>query len=186
MKFDPVATPTESTIVRYFEEVPKPSIKPEINQEATHLDHYEELVVKAVRAEAKAGLRPSFYVRETDIQVCRRSRPAHTTTHKVQTQGATNCGDKSRGKGPASTPTFASPNLEPSNKAKKDKKKKQHRDKRDFRESRDTPAFGVNATKVGDKKRRRKKKDPKKVTYYNCNKVGHYADQCPEPRKPKN
>ena len=66
MKFDPAATPTESTIVRYFKEGLKPSIKTEIDQDNSQLVDYEELVAKAVRAEAKAGLRPSSYVRETD------------------------------------------------------------------------------------------------------------------------
>ena len=56
-------------MVRYFEEGLTSFIKAEIDQDATHLDNYEELVLKAVRAEAKAGLRPSSYVRETDIQV---------------------------------------------------------------------------------------------------------------------
>ena len=56
MEFDPAAAPTESTMVRYFEEGLKPSIKAEMDQDATHLDNYEELVAKAVRVEAKAGL----------------------------------------------------------------------------------------------------------------------------------
>ena len=56
-------------MVRYFEEDLKPSIKAEMDQDATHLDDYEELVVKAVRAEAKAGLQPSFFMREADLQV---------------------------------------------------------------------------------------------------------------------
>ena len=38
-----------------------------MNQDATHLDNYEELVAKAVRAEAKASLRPSSYVQEADL-----------------------------------------------------------------------------------------------------------------------
>ena len=83
IEFDPLAAPTESTMVRYFEEGLKPSIKAEIDQDASHLDDYEELVAKAVRAEAKAGLRPSSYVQETDQQVPRGNQPAHTTAHKV-------------------------------------------------------------------------------------------------------
>ena len=62
IEFDPLAAPTESTMVRYFEEGLKPSIKAEMDQDTSHLDDYEELVAKAVRAEAKAGLRPSSHV----------------------------------------------------------------------------------------------------------------------------
>ena len=188
LEFDPVAVPTEVTMVRYFEEGLKPSTKAKMDQDNSQLINYEELVAKAVRAEAKAGLRPSSYMRETDLSCFRGNRPAHTTAHKVQTQGAVNRGDNSKtSKDPASTPASASTqDPESSDKGRKDKKKKQHRDKRDSRESRDTPASGVNVTEVGDKKGRRKRKDPSEVTCYNCNKLGHYADKCPEPRKPKN
>ena len=173
-------------MVGYFEEGLKPSIKAEIDQDAIHLDDYEELVAKAVRAEAKAGLRPSSYLQETDIQVLRGSRPAYTTAYKVQTQGAIFRDEDSKAfKAPASTPES-----EPSDKARKDKKKKQYKDKRDCREPRDstTPATRVNAAKVGDKKKKKKKKkrNASEVTYYNYNKLGHYADQCSEPRRPKN
>ena len=47
---------------RYFDEGLKPSIKAEIDQDASHLDDYEELVAKAIRVEAKAELQPSSYV----------------------------------------------------------------------------------------------------------------------------
>ena len=67
IEFDPAATPTESTMVRYFEEGLKPSIKAKVDQDATHLDDYKELIAKAVRVEAKVGLRLSSYIRETDI-----------------------------------------------------------------------------------------------------------------------
>ena len=56
MKFDLASAPTESTIVRYFEEGLKPFIKAKINQENSQQVNYEELVVKAVRAGAKTGL----------------------------------------------------------------------------------------------------------------------------------
>ena len=98
-----------------------------------------------------------------------------------------NHGDKSKSKNPVFTPASASTqDLEPFNKAKKDKKKKQYRDKRNSKESRDTPASRINITEVGNEKKRRKEKDPREVTCYNYNKLEHYADQYPEPWKPKN
>ena len=66
VEFDLVATPTKSTMVRYFEKGLKQSIKAKMDQDASHLDDYEELITKAVRAEIKAGLWPSFYVWETN------------------------------------------------------------------------------------------------------------------------
>ena len=164
-------------MIRYFEEGLKPFIKAEMDQDASHLDDYEELVAKAVRVEAKAGLRPSFYVRETDQQVPQGNRPAHTTTHKVQTQRAMKDHREDKSKAKASVPT-STQNSEPSDKARKDKKKKQHKAKRDS-----TPATGVNKAEVGD---HRAKKDISEISCYNCNKKGHYSNKCPEPRKSKN
>ena len=125
LEFDLVAIPTKVTMVRYFEEDLKPSIKAEMGQDDSQLINYKELVVKAVRFEAKTGLRPSSYVQKTDLNCLQRNRPDHTTTHKVQTQKAVNRGDDSRtSKGPTSTPASASTVSEPSEKARKDKKKK--------------------------------------------------------------
>ena len=66
MDFDPAASPTKSTIVRYFEEDLKPFIKGKIDQDVTHLNNYEKLVAKRVKAETKAGLQPSFHIQESD------------------------------------------------------------------------------------------------------------------------
>ena len=51
-------------MVRYFEKGKKPSIKAEMDQNDSQLVDYEELIAKAVRAKAKVGLQPSFYVQE--------------------------------------------------------------------------------------------------------------------------
>ena len=77
-------------------------------------------MAKAVRAKVKAGLRPSSYMRETDIQVLRGSLPAYTTTHKVQTwEVVHHVEDTKAFKAPAFTLES-----EPSDKARKNKKKK--------------------------------------------------------------
>ena len=148
-----------------------------MDQDASYLDDYEELVVEAVRAEVKAGLRPSSYVQETDQHVPRGNRPTHTIAHKVQTQGAMKDHRKDESKAKASVPT-STQNSEPSNKTRKDKNKKQHKAKRDS-----TPATGVNKAKVGN---HRAKKDISEISCYNCKKKGHYLNKCPKPRKSKN
>ena len=66
MEFDLVTVSTESTIVRYFKKYLKPFIKAEMDQDSTHLDNYEKLVAKVIRAKTKAGLQPSFYIQETN------------------------------------------------------------------------------------------------------------------------
>ena len=63
----------ESTMVRYLEKGLKLSIKVKMDQNAIQLVDYKELVAKAVRAEAKAGLRPSLYIQETDQHCLQRS-----------------------------------------------------------------------------------------------------------------
>ena len=190
MEFDPATAPTEVTMVRYFEEGLKPSIKAEIEQDNSQLIDYEELVLKAVRVEAKAGLCPSSYVRKTDLDCLRGNQSAHTTVHKVQIKGAGKDyrGDDSKAsKGSTHTPASASTqDSKPSDKARKDKKKKYYQDKRDSKEPKDstTPAFGVNMAEVGGKGRRKNKRDVSEITCFNCNKKGHYSNKCPE--LPKN
>ena len=66
MEFDLVATLTKFTMVRYFEKGLKPSIKAKMDQDASYLDNYKELIAKAMRVENKVGLRPNSYVQKTD------------------------------------------------------------------------------------------------------------------------
>ena len=177
------------TMIRYSEEGLKPSIKAKIDQNDSRLIDYEKLIAKAVRAKAKAGLRPSSYIRETDLSCLQGNRPAHTTAYKVQTQRVVknHRGDDFKAsKGSASTPVSASTqDFEPSNKVKKDKKKKYWQGKRDSKKPKDStnPAFGVNAAEVRSKGRRRKKKDVSEIICFNCNKKRHYSNNSPEPPK---
>ena len=109
-------------MVRYFERGLKPSIKAEIDQNNIQLVDYEELVAKTIRVEAKAGLRPSFYLRKTNENHLQGNRPVYTTVYKVQMQGTMNWTDDSKAtKAPVSASTQDS---EPFNEARKYKKKK--------------------------------------------------------------
>lgn len=85
MEFDLAITATESTVVRYFKKSLKASIKTEMDQDATQLDNYKKQTVKAVKAKAKADLRLSSYIKETDQHYLYRKQLGHTTAHKVQT-----------------------------------------------------------------------------------------------------
>ena len=161
-----------------------------MNQDNSQLVDYEELVAKAVRAEAKApSLRPSFYMRETDLSCLQGYWPAYTIAYKIQIWKAIKNyhGDDSKAsKGSASTPTSTSTqDFKPSNKAKKDKKKKYYQGKRDSRELKDstTPASGVNVAEVGGKGRRKNKKDVSEIMCFNYNKKGYYLSKCPKPPK---
>ena len=135
-----------------------------MDQINSQLIDYKELVAKAVRAEAKAGLRPSFYMWETDLSCLQGNWSAHTTMHKVQTQGVVkdHCGDDFKAsKGSASTPASASTqDSEPSDKAKKNKKKKYWQNKRDSKEPKNSinPAFGVNGPRLEARGEERRKK----------------------------
>ena len=106
IEFDPIAVTIESIIVKYFENGLKPSIKAEMDQNASYLNDYKELVAKAIRAKTKAGLWPSSYVRESDQQVTQGNQSAHAIAYKVQTQRAMKDHCKGESKAKASVPTF--------------------------------------------------------------------------------
>ena len=55
-------------MICYFREGLKPSIKVEIEQQDREAIDFEEIVQKVVNAEAKASLRSSAMVRDSDIR----------------------------------------------------------------------------------------------------------------------
>ena len=162
-------------MVRYFEKDLKPSIKAKIDQDVSHLDNYEELIAKAVRADAKVSLQPSFYIRETDQQVPQRNQLAHTNIQKIEIQEVMKDHYEDKSKTKAFAPT-STQNSEPSDKARKNKKKKQHKAEQED----STLVNRVNVAQTGEPRQKRKKlRDLSMVTCFNYDKKAHYANIVP-------
>ena len=145
--------------------------------------NFEEMVQKAVNAKAKAGLRSSTMVRESDARCPRGHRPSHNTSSKVQTQGTTAKEprtEESRPKEAKSTDTPPrSESAEPGKTSRTDKKREYLEKKKKQDQKNNTPAAGdnANAVEVGEKKKR----DDNRC--YNCQKKGHFSRNCLEPQK---
>ena len=84
LKFDAEGA-LESDLIRFFREGLKPSIKAQMEQRGRELDSWEELVEKAIDAEAKASLQPQSILRKMDQRCPHGNRPAHATVAKPQT-----------------------------------------------------------------------------------------------------
>lgn len=82
IEFDTDGAPEESDLIQFFCEVLKPLIKAQIEQRGRKLDNWDELVKKAIGAEAKASLQPDSILYEMDHRCPRGNRPAHITVAK--------------------------------------------------------------------------------------------------------
>ena len=76
-------------MICYFRKGLKPSIKVKIEQQDRESIDFKEMVQRAVKAEAKTGLRSSIMVWESDTHCPKGHRPSHNTSSKVQTQETT-------------------------------------------------------------------------------------------------
>ena len=72
-------------MICYFRESLKLSIKVKIEQQDRESMDFEEMVQKAINAEARAGLRSSTMVQDSDIRCPKDHRPSNSTIAKVQT-----------------------------------------------------------------------------------------------------
>ena len=83
-EFDEEGAPEESDLIRFFRKGLRPSIKAQMEQRGREHDSWEELVEKAIDAEAKASLQPPSILREMDQHCLCGNRPAHSTVAKSQ------------------------------------------------------------------------------------------------------
>ena len=171
-------------MICYFWKGLKPSIKIEMEQQDREAIDFEEMVQRTVNAEAKAGLRSSAIVQDSDIRCPRGHRPSNSTAPKVQTQRTSTKklrpeesrikeAKSAKEKGPALSQTNMAESSEQSKKDRKDKKRRFGERKE---QSEETPATRVNTEAM---------KKKLKTRCFNCNKKGHYANECTEPPKNK-
>ena len=152
-------------MICYFREGLKLSIKVEIKQRDRESMDFEEMMQKAVNVEAKAGLKSSTMVQDSNARCFRGHYLSHNTSSKVQTQGSKNSSrsKKPKPKNPKPAP-LRNNAAEPTKKEdKKDKKKKLWNQ----RQKKQPLATDANTEALKKKKKRR---DPNEVTCFNCDK----------------
>ena len=195
LAYDPVGAPTEPTMLRYFQEGLRPSILAELQNEDHELENFLQIVKKAVAAKAKANLRLRATTKDMDQHCPRGSRSANSTAAKNQSQSIKDPQEEEpKIRAPEST-TPRSSNPESSAKARREKKDRRRREQRDRRgQEGSTPATGVNAAEPGEANKKKNDdrnrnrsggaaRDLSQVKCYNCNKRGHYANNCTKPPK---
>ncbi len=175
-EFDPSGTLNEATLIRYFQEGLRPSIRAQLDHRGRDLDGWEEVVEKAGAVEAKANLQPPFYVWDMDARCPKGHRPS-SKTKKDTYREPQNKASKDKDKAKSHNSSTSANQHQPQTQASK-------KDKRGHRGGHGGghPATGVNATKVA--KKDKAPKDLSHIEYYTCHQKGHYATKCPD--KPKN
>ena len=66
LEYNLVGAPTKSTMLRYFREDLKPSVLAELERRDLKLENFDQMVKKAVDAEAKSAPRPHSSTKEID------------------------------------------------------------------------------------------------------------------------
>ena len=145
------------------------------------------MVQRAVNAKAKAGLRSSTMVRNSDIYYPRSHHFSNSTVLKMQTQGTTAKKSKPVESRPKKLKSAEGKNLAlPRSKSTElgktsciDKKREYLKKKRDRKNNTLATKNNANAIEIGEKKQNNQGDG----RCYNCQKKGHFLKNCPEPPK---
>ena len=179
-EFDPIWTPNKLTMICYFRENLKPSIKVEMEQQNREFMNFEEMVQRAVNVKVKAGLRSSILIWDSDARCPQGHRPSHNTSSKVQIQETAAKELRTKKSKPkevklTNSKTPAPPRF---NKLAKPNCKKKRRQW--LKKKKDSLVTGNNAI---EGKKKQTPGNTSQVTYYNCQKKGHFANKCTKPPK---
>ena len=165
-EFDLAATPNKEIMIRYFREGLMRSVRAQLDARGRDLDSWEEVVKKAVNAEAKASLQSPTSTCDIDSRYSRGNRPAkrEEKDSKKKSTNSTHA-DTSSGKQSSSTQQTFSPHP------------KKGGPWRERGQGQDSPATGVNATP------KKEEVDLLQVDCFYCKKKGHYANKCPHKKR---
>ena len=169
-------------MLRYFREGLRPSIRVELEHRDLELESFEQLVKKVVEAEGKASLRPRTITREMDQHCSRSSRPANSTVAKSQGSPMKDPRvEEPKFRTQEATSPYRPESTETSDRKTRKERKKQRRLEHEWarNNSGSAPTTKVNAPNVASTTR----KDLSHITCFNCDQKGHYATQCPEPKR---
>ena len=176
-----MAALNEDTIIRYFQEGLRPSIRAQLDVRDRELDSWDEVVDKTVDAEAKTSLQALSGTREIDSQC-----PCGQQPTKKEDKDSK---DFKKNKFSQNLPANASSSGTQSSPAQPKKEQNSHFRRGGFwqqSQGQNTPATSVNATDVRkDKDKDKDKKDLSNIECYTCKQKDHYANKCLE-KKPKN
>ena len=116
---------------------------------------FEEMVQRAINAEAKTGLRSSTMVRDLDACCPRGHCLSYNTSSKVQSQGCkdSSCSEEPKSKDPKLAPSHDNA-AKPAKKEDRKNKKKKLQNRR-WERNKQTPATGDNIEALKKKKKRR-------------------------------
>ena len=194
-EFDANAVISEPVLIRLFRNGLRPSIFAQAKKEGCQKNTLDQAIKKAITAEAKAALNLLLWVREMDA-CCPKGYYSALKPIKDHTRDRASLSFR-----------FQEARAMPSHRSKPTKTKRpcqDHQKGRHNRNCRDcspcgsrpqssTSATGVNTTKIlarndcgRNQLARQEDKDLNRLTCYNCNKKGYFANQCPKPCKPKN